>query len=147
MTRQPFGGIPMERFNARLWRLERGSRKPQKTSSILLAERLLEKPYARTRSRPQIRKSSTQIRPLAPHFLYFTRRSPPSCKNARRISPGVNRTRPSPGTFSRKRAFRVECFVNASPLEFGKSSGLWAQDFRKNRLCSGRSKRFRHLSQ
>ena len=53
MTRQPFGGTPRERFKARLWRFEHGNRKPQKTSPNLLAERLLEKSYARTRSRPK----------------------------------------------------------------------------------------------
>jgi len=53
MTVSLSAGIPRERFKARLWRFKHGNRKPQKTSPNLLAERLLEKSYARTRSGPK----------------------------------------------------------------------------------------------
>lgn len=72
----------------------------------------------------QIMKAQSSFKIRATPSFCLSLRSGSSCKNARRISLGVNRTRPSPGILSRKRAFRVECFVNASPFEFGKRSGL-----------------------
>jgi hypothetical protein len=98
---------------------------PSKDNVLALAalRRLLERTLCTYQLPPQMMKAWCRQISSGPAFSLLLRGTS-SCKNARRISLGVNRTLPSPRTVSRRRAFRVECFVKASPFEFGKSSGL-----------------------